>query len=538
MFGKAALVVALALLVAAGAGSWTAEARALGLQPVGTFEQPIFVSSDPGDPERLFVVERPGTVRVVEGVEANAFADLSVLVSCCEGERGLLSIAPAPDFAASGRFYAAYTGAAAAGGEVGDVHVDAFRHDGEGTLVREPILSIGHAEFANHNGGQLQFGPDGFLYVSVGDGGGGGDPLGAGQDLDTLLGKLLRIEPRPGESPSYAIPAGNPFAGALGRDEIWAYGLRNPWRFSFDRMSGDLTIADVGQSAREEVDHEPSPAAGEVGGAGANYGWNCREGSIAYSGAPEDCPGPEAFVEPVFDYPHTDPGDGGAHGCSITGGYVVRDPGIDELQGRYVYGDFCQGQIRSIDLSAPDPSATDRAEPGLSVPAFSLYSFGEDSCGRIYVASGGGQVHRLVGDEPTDCSAEPDPEPAPQPDPAPTPAPMASPSQTPTIRQPGADGAAGRARVRARATRRWAGSARGVRVRIVVRVTPCAANGGRRVLLHRGGRRFAAKRLDRRCLARFHPRLARRSTFRALFRPRGQARPIRSPRLTIPLRDP
>lgn len=298
-------------------------------------------------------------------------------------------------------------------------------------------------------------------------------------------------------------------------------------------------IADVGQSAREEVNYAPSPAPGVVGDAGANYGWNCREGTIAYSGAPEGCPGPEAFTDPVFDYPHTDPGDGGAFGCSITGGYVVRDPGLGDLFGRYLYGDFCVGQLRSLDLSAPDPPATDRAEPGLSVP--SLYSFGEDSCGRVYVASGAGPVYGLEGESATDCTMAEDPEPDPDPDPGPAPAPTPTPTVPPSAQPapitdpPAADMRRRAIRVRARVARRWAGRARGVRVRIVVRVTPCAAHRGRRVLLNRGGRRFAAKRLDRRCLARFGARLTRRSTFKALFRPSGQARPLRSPRLAIPL---
>jgi len=265
-----ALVVSLSLAGAAGAAAAT-------LEPVGDFEQPIFVTSDPDDPNRLFVVEREGRVMLADAAGIGAFADLGPLVSCCASERGLLSIALAPGFAASGRFYAAYTGTAAAGGEEGDVHVDAFRRAGEnaGDLLREPIIAVGHAVHANHNGGQIQFGPDGYLYISTGDGGGGGDPLGSGQSLDTLLGKILRIDPRPGAEPAYEIPPDNPFAGETEFDEIWSYGLRNPWRFSFDRAGDDLVIADVGQGAREEVNHAPSPGVGVVGGAGANYGWNC-----------------------------------------------------------------------------------------------------------------------------------------------------------------------------------------------------------------------------------------------------------------------
>ena len=184
-----------------------AEGRAASLVPVGTFDQPIFVTSDPDNPDRLFVVEREGVVRLVEGGSASAFADLTALVSCCDSERGLLSIALSPDFADSGLLYASYTGTPSAGGAEGDIHVDAFVAGAAGVdpVTREPIVSVDHSLNANHNGGQIQFGPDGYLYVSTGDGGGGGDPLGAGQSLDTLLGKVLRIDPRPGQAPPYAI---------------------------------------------------------------------------------------------------------------------------------------------------------------------------------------------------------------------------------------------------------------------------------------------------------------------------------------------
>lgn len=339
----AALAVSFSLLCAAGASAAT-------LEPVGSFEQPIFVTSDPGNAERLFVVEREGRVMEVDGGAISQLADLTSLVSCCESERGLLSIALAPDFDASGRFFAAYTGKAAAGGAEGDVHVDAFHHEG-GSLVREPILSVDHSVNANHNGGQLEFGSDGYLYVSTGDGGGGGDPFESGQDLGSLLGKILRVEPR---------------AGA--EAEIWSYGLRNPWRFSFDRMTGDMVIGDVGQSAREEVDLAPSPAPGVVGGKGVNYGWNCREGFIAYTSPGASCAGAGGFTDPVFDYPHADPGEGKAHGCAITGGYVVRDPSLGGLYGRYLYADFCAGEIRSLLLPAGAGGlATDDRAEGLDV---------------------------------------------------------------------------------------------------------------------------------------------------------------------------
>ena len=523
----AALVASLSLL-------GVTEGRAASLVPVGTFDRPIFVTSDPDDPERLFVVERDGVVQLVASGKVTEFADLTGLVSCCTSERGLLSIALAPDFASSGLLYASYTGTTAAGGDLGDIHVDAFVAGAAGVdlSTRMPIISIGHSANANHNGGQLQFGPDGYLYISVGDGGGGGDPFDAGQNLTTLLGKVLRIDPRPGESPAHAIPPGNPFAGPgeAGLDEIWAYGLRNPWRFSFDRQSGDMVLADVGQGAREEIDFTPSPAPGAVGGAGANYGWDCHEGLLPYAGPPDapspSCTGASGFTDPVFDYPHTDPGDGRAHGCSVTGGYMVRDPGLGDLFGRYVYGDFCVGQIRSIDLSHPDPPETDRAEPGIAVPTFSLWSFGEDSCGRVYLATGGGGVFRLQGDEPTNCPSPPPPSPDPEPGP-----------------DLGAVPLEARSPADARRQRSWLGL-RAPRKRVkagrvaplIARVARCKGRVGDLVQLRRGGEKLGTKRLRTNCTARFHPRIRHRSTFRARLPGTPSHRPSRSRRLAIGIR--
>ena len=483
------------------------------LAPVGSFDRPIFVTSDPADPDRLLVVEREGRVLVASGTGYELLGELEALVSCCTSERGLLSIAPAPDFAATERFYAAYTGQAAAGDAEGDIHVDAFRPSpaGGGALLRERILTIGHADEANHNGGQLQFGPDGYLYLSTGDGGGVGDPDGNGQDLESLLGKLLRIEPRPGSVPPYAAPAGNPFAGVAGQDEIWSYGLRNPWRFSFDRASGDLVIADVGQGMREEVDYAPSPAPGSVGGAGANYGWNCREGTIAYPDAPESCLGSGGFTDPVFDYPHDDPGGGAAHGCSITGGYVVRDPDLGDLYGRYLYADFCTGELRSLLLPAsPGASASGDRSEGLTVA--DPVSFGEDTCGRIYVVSNGGGVFRLQGDTGSACAVASPTGPS-----GPVAIPAAAPPPSPIGRRP-------RPVLHARRTNRG--------IVLIVRVTPCDAAAGATVQLNRGGRPFRRKVLDERCVARFRIRLGGRATFRAVFE--GQRSQVRTIALAKP----
>ena len=482
----------------------SASAAAATLEPIGKFKQPIFVTSDPANPNRIFVVEREGRVVVVDGSGQSVFADLEGLVACCEGERGLLSIALAPDFASSGRFYADYAGRPSAGGEQGDIHVDAFRHS-EGTLVRERIITIGHSEYSNHNGGQLQFGPDGYLYISVGDGGGAGDALESGQNLSTLLGKILRIDPRPGELPTYRIPPGNPLAG--GPDpEIWSYGLRNPWRFSFDRVTGDLVIADVGQEEREEVDFAPSPSPGVVSGAGTNFGWNCREGLIAYSAPSTACAEAGPFTEPVFDYPHADPENGSAHGCAITGGYVVRDPSLGNLYGRYIYSDFCVGEIRSLSLPATvgAPASGDRSE-GLIVTEPT--SFGEDSCGRLYIASKQGTVYRLVGASPATCPAT---------------------SSAPAVRRHHRH-----LRLRLRARRH--GASPRLRVVLTVRATPCSGQQGRRVHLRRGGKPFGAKHLNRRCMARFHVLISRPATFRALLRAGNGAPPIRSRRLAVKL---
>jgi hypothetical protein len=495
----------IAVLIA-GIASCSGTAGAATLEPIGSFSLPVYVASDPLDPDRLLVGERQG--RVIESGPAGTsqLLDFSALVICCESERGLGSIAPAPDFAVSGRVYAAYTGTPAAGGAEGDVHIDSFRPGPGGQTIREPILSLAHSLRPNHNGGQLQFGPDGHLYIALGDGGGGGDPDGNGQDTETLLGKIIRIDPRPGQVPSYAIPSGNPFASGPGRDEIWAIGLRNPWRFSFDRASGDMVVADVGQEEREEINLAPSIGVGTVSGAGANYGWNCREGFIAYPGAPSGCFA-GGFTDPVFDYPHDDPGGGAPHGCSIIGGYVIRDRSLGDLYGRYVYADYCQGEIRSLVLpsSASGRADDDRSE-GLSVA--NPTSFGEDSCGRVYVAASAGTVYRLEGAAPATC-----PRPAAIGD-APSAAarPVRSPRHT---------------RVRLRAKRR------GAWVGLTARVSPCDDRAGTRLQLNRGGRRLRSKDLDGDCLARFAIRLPGEATFRALLHDEME---IRSRRLAVPRR--
>jgi hypothetical protein len=503
----------LPIVFAVFASCWLCSAAgAVALEPIGKFKQPISVSSDPENGERLLVAEREGTVMEVGPEGTRPIADLTSLITCCLSERGLLSIAPAPDFHSSGRFYVAYTGTPAAGGAEGDVHVDSFRPDpGGGPPVREPILSVGHSLNPNHNGGQLQFGPDGHLYISLGDGGGGGDQPGNAQNTEVLLGKLLRIDPRPGQIPAYVVPVDNPFVGKPGSDEIWAYGLRNPWRFSFDRTSADMVIGDVGQDAREEVDYAPSPGGGVVSGGGANYGWNCREGFTTYPAPAPACGSAVGFTEPVFDYQHDDPEDGSTFGCSIIGGYVVRDPSLGDLYGRYVYSDFCSEEIRSLALpSGAGGRASDDRSEGLSVGKPS--TFGEDACGRLYVASDEGTLYRLIGSAPLACSQRP-----------PT-----APAQESTVAPTGQG--LGVERMRQALDLHLHAQPAGARVKIVVEADPCAGQAGDRVQLNRGGKWFGSRSLDDRCLARFFVRVKSPATFRALL---IGSEEIRSSRLTV-----
>jgi glucose/arabinose dehydrogenase len=352
----------------------TAAARGVRLKKIGTFDQPVAFAAPPGDPHRQYVVEQAGVIREIRDgrVVSKPFLDIRNRV-VAGGEQGLLGLAFAPDYATSKRFYVYYT----ARGTGADTLAEYRAGSANGrVLFAQPDRE------SNHNGGQLQFGPDGLLYVGLGDGGGGNDQHGArgnGQNKGTLLGKILRIDPRPSGGQPYAIPSDNPFVGESGaRGEIYAYGLRNPWRFSFDRANGALVIADVGQSAVEEIDYASKGRA-----KGANYGWRAIEGDRRNF----DEPAPGA-VAPVLTKDH----DQGW--CSITGGYVVRDPALKALAGRYVYGDYCLGQLRSVKLS-DGHARGDRAIAG--VPKIDgLSSFGEDARGRVYVLSLNGPVYRFV----------------------------------------------------------------------------------------------------------------------------------------------
>ncbi|MEZ5099845.1 MAG: PQQ-dependent sugar dehydrogenase [Thermoleophilia bacterium] len=337
--------------------------------------QPVLLASPPDDPRR-FVVEQTGTIRLLaeDGSVGRAILDVSDRISS-GSEQGLLGLAFDPGFADNGRLYVDFTDAD------GDTQVVRYVLEGDGPVdpdAGEGLLTI-EQPYPNHNGGHLAFGPDGFLYVGTGDGGSGGDPENRGQDPDTLLGKLLRLDVS-GEA-GYAVPPDNPFAdGAGGRPEIWALGLRNPWRFSFDGGTGDLWIGDVGQNAVEEIDRVEG-----AGPPGANYGWRVFEGRSRFDEGADE---PAGYVPPVFAYSHD-------LGCSVTGGVVVRDPAVPALAGRYLFGDYCTGTLWAIDAARPRGGAEDVTD-ALGGPLDGLTSFGVDSTGAVYLLQASGTILRLV----------------------------------------------------------------------------------------------------------------------------------------------
>ena len=407
---KPAGLIAVAALLLLGA----VPARAAQALKIGDFSMPTYVTAPPGDPHRLFVVDQTGAIELLHDGVRKTFLDLGADIDGADEDHGLFSMAFAPDYARSGRFYVYYT-APRVDDQLGDVLTIAeYRRSATDPDVADPatkrvVLEIDNTGSPGHSGGQLQFGPDGMLYVATGDGGDANDPDGNAQAPSSLLGKLLRIDPRPSAGYPYSVPADNPFAGVAGtRPEIYALGLRNPWRFSFDRATGDLVIGDVGQDAWEEIDYAPRGT-----GAGANYGWRCREGFVANSAVPP-CTGD--FTDPVFVFGHTGTGCTG----SITGGYVVRNHDLDSLYGRYLYVNFCSDDVRSLLLA--QPSAQDDRSTGVALP--NVTSFGEDSCGHLYAAQWTGAVYALVDDG---ASLTPCPEP---------PAKKPPPKKPPTDRTP------------------------------------------------------------------------------------------------------
>jgi glucose/arabinose dehydrogenase len=341
---------------------------------LGNIKQPTHIAHAGDGSNRLFITEQRGRILLDKGgvISKKPFLDLTARVSCC-GERGLLSVVFPPGYAGKKYFYVNYTDRS------GDTVVARYRvsHDPDiaDPKSEEVILTV-EQPYANHNGGQLAFGPDGHLYIGMGDGGSGGDPHKHGQNPSSLLGKMLRIDVESGKKP-YAVPADNPFAnGKAYRPEIWATGLRNPWRFFFDRKTGDLYIADVGQNRYEEIDFEPKGGKG-----GRNYGWNIMEGLHCY--ASESCDR-KGLALPVAEYDHDE-------GCSVTGGVVYRGSRFPQLQGIYFYGDYCSGRIWGLRQSGAEWMNKMLKDSGLSIS-----TFGEDEAGEVYVADyGKGNIYRI-----------------------------------------------------------------------------------------------------------------------------------------------
>lgn len=370
LLAAALLMLATSALAASAAGTWP---RADGLRAspvVRGLRAPLFVTSPPGDP-RLFVVEQPGRIRVVRDGKLleRPFLDLTDRVGY-GGERGLLGLAFHPLYARNGFFFVNYTD------KNGDTQIVRFKagaiSDVADRSSASPVLSV-EQPYANHNGGMIAFAPDGKLWVGMGDGGSGGDPQGNGQNPATLLGKMLRLDV---DQAPYVIPPDNPFANRSGaRGEIWAMGVRNPWRFSFDRGAPLVYVADVGQNAWEEVNVAP------VSSAGLDYGWNRREGLHAFRASP---PRPNT-LDPVEEYAHSE-------GCSVTGGYVYRGRAMPQYAGTYFFADYCRGWVRSFRWA--NGRVSERREWNLG-PLGSITSFGEDAAGELYVTSDDGSVYRL-----------------------------------------------------------------------------------------------------------------------------------------------
>jgi glucose/arabinose dehydrogenase len=363
----------------------------LALDPLAaSFAQPVHITHAGDGSNRLFVVEQPGTIYILQNGQKlpDPFLDITERVDSRCNECGLLSMAFPPDYADKGYFFVYYNALAdVAPPDPGDVVNGACRTDCNDTVIArfrltddpnradpdsEEQILVRNQPFENHNGGQIAFGPDGYLYIGLGDGGSAGDPLNSGQRTDTILGKLLRVEV--GGTGAYTVPQSNPYVGENGyREEIWALGLRNPWRFAFDRLTGDLWIGDVGQNSFEEIDYQPASSTG-----GENYGWDVMEGDSCYGA--DECE-TAGFVAPVAVY-------GRGDGCSVSGGTVYRGP-HRALRGIYLFGDYCTGKIWGMRPGASG-GMVELLESG-----YRITSFGEDEAGELYVASRDGQIARV-----------------------------------------------------------------------------------------------------------------------------------------------
>ena len=352
----------------------------VGLQEVASgLAFPLYLTAPAGDPSRLFIVEKGGAIRIVKdgALLPTPFLNLAAQVSTGD-EQGLLGLAFDPEYATNGRFVVHYTDVS------GNTVVSLFRVTATDADLADPasetVVLTAQQPFSNHNGGQILFGPDGMLYIGLGDGGSGGDPGGRGQSLTDLLGSILRVDVRSGTG--YTIPPDNPFVGRTDANhEIWSFGLRNPWRFTFDPATGDLYIADVGQNAWEEVD--VVPAAGGAG-RGVNFGWSATEGRHCFADPACDL---TQYTLPVIEYPHD-------QGCSISGGFVYRGAAIPDLQGHYFYADYCQGWVRSFRMQ--DGEAVESQQWPTLAPGGQVPSFGQDATGELYVLNAQGSVFRIV----------------------------------------------------------------------------------------------------------------------------------------------
>jgi hypothetical protein len=350
------------------------------LTPVATgLSNPLFVGHAGDESQRLFIVEQDGIIRVLHPGQSTPtiFLDIRARIAA-EGEQGLLGLAFHPQYATSGRFFVFYTRAGDGAIVIAEYRVSVDSNIAGAT--EQMLLTIPHPTHTNHNGGMLAFGFDGYLYIGVGDGGGGNDEPNNAQNTDVLLGKILRIDvDRPGLGTPYSSPPDNPFVNVPGRDEIFAFGLRNPWRFSFDRATGESWIGDVGQGEREEIDRAIVN--------GGNYGWRIYEGFLCTGLGPSLC-NPSDYVDPLFDYSHT------RGRCSVTGGYVYRGSRGTLPAGVYVYGDFCSGEIFV---------SNGESQHVLAYTAMNISSFGEDEHGELYVVDRRGTVSRIES-KPATCN--------------------------------------------------------------------------------------------------------------------------------------
>ncbi len=344
----------------------------------GGFTRPVDIQSPGGDDTRLFIVEQAGKIWILDSLgnrNSSPFLDISNQVNSTGNEQGLLGLAFHPDFDNNPYFFVHYT---ALNGNT-QISLFAVSNDPDSADASTEFSILNEPQpFTNHNGGSIAFGPDGYLYIALGDGGSAGDPGNRSQNLTTLLGKILRININTAQP--YGIPQDNPFFGAGGgvKEEIWAYGLRNPWKMSFDKLTGDLWIGDVGQGAREEIDFQPFSSSG-----GENYGWRCYEGTSPYNTA--NCPPDSTLTDPVYEYSHL------SGGCSVTGGLVYRGSRYPGLYGRYFFSDICTGWIRSLD------SAFNMTDHGAFSSSNFFVAFGENNEGEVFVAGlNDGKISRIV----------------------------------------------------------------------------------------------------------------------------------------------